>query len=94
MQKPTGKCNIDWREEKEGLLTALMRFTCCSSEVLQLFMTEIVGALRVCIFTVTRANTEIFLENEKKMCPGFDSWTWHSLTFSLLWKMLNFNGAF
>ena len=29
------------------LLTALMRFTCCSSEVLQLFMTEIVEAIGV-----------------------------------------------
>ena len=46
MQKPTGKCNIDWREE-EGyvLIIALMRFTCCSSEVLQLFMTEIVATV-------------------------------------------------
>ena len=27
------------------LLTALMHFTCCSSEVLQVFMTEIVGGI-------------------------------------------------
>ena len=29
------------------LLTALMRFTCCSSEVLQLFITEIVGIINI-----------------------------------------------
>ena len=42
------------------LLTALMRFTCCSSEVLQLFMTEIVWVLNDAIQITKSAITNVF----------------------------------
>ena len=42
------------------LLSALMRFTCCSSEVLQLFMTEIVWVLNNAIQITKSAINNVF----------------------------------